>query len=91
MHSHSEDLLHAGTAVIADVFDSFGHMPPVLDTTLFALQSPFEGFIGPADTVTGESARWSGGDRAKLAAIDAMPEGCIAVGRQQHQGSLLFW
>lgn len=79
MQSHSEPLIRAGTAAIADVFDSFGLVPPVLDTSLFTLHADFEGFIGPAYTITGESARWSGGDRTKLAAIDAMPQGVIAV------------
>jgi regulator of RNase E activity RraA len=73
-------LLDAGTAVIADVFDSFGRAPLVLDTNLFAVKGPGTRFIGPAYTVSGESQRWSGGgDRAKLGAIDAMPPGVVPV------------
>lgn len=74
-----QTLQEAGTAVIADVFDSFGQLPPVFDTSLFPLSTGSKGFIGPAYTVTGESVRWSGGDRAKLGAIDAMPPGVVAV------------
>lgn len=74
-----EALLKAGTAVISDVFDAVGEVPPVLDNALFPLAGPGVSFIGPAYTVTGESVRWSGGDRAKLAAIDAMLPGVVAV------------
>lgn len=79
MPSDFDTLLEAGTAVIADVFDSFGRVPPVLDTSLFHLGRDFKGFAGPAYTVSGESVRWSGGDRTKLAAIDAMQPGVVAV------------
>jgi regulator of RNase E activity RraA len=73
-------LLRVGTAVIADIFDSVGQVPPVLTTGLFAVPGPSVRFAGPAYTVTGESYRWSGGgDRAKLAAIDAMPPGVVPV------------
>jgi regulator of RNase E activity RraA len=72
-------LLEAGTAVIADVFDTWGQVPPVLDNSLFAVGGPGLRFIGPAYTVSGEAQSWSGGDRAKLAAIDAMPSGAVPV------------
>jgi 4-hydroxy-4-methyl-2-oxoglutarate aldolase len=75
-----EPLLKAGTAVIADVFDSLGQLPPVLDTQLFAVKKNGAPFAGPAYTITGKSEAWSsGGDRAKLQAIDEMPPGIVAV------------
>lgn len=75
-----EQLLRAGTAVISDVFDSLGHLPPVLDTNLEPVKGLGTGFVGPAYTITGESQQWTGGgDRAKLAAIDEMPAGAVAV------------
>ena len=40
---------------------------------------PATAFAGPAYTVTGESVRFTGGDRVKLAAIDNMPAGVVAV------------
>ncbi len=80
-----ESLLKAGTAVISDVFDALGQVPPVLDNALLPLAGSGVSFIGPAYTVTGESVRWSGGDRAKLAAIDAMSPGrSSSLGRHQH-------
>ncbi len=73
-------LMQAGTAVISDVFDSLGRMPPVLDNSLFPIPGPTIRFIGPAYTITGELHRWSGsGDRTKLAAIDAMVPGVVPV------------
>lgn len=81
MNSRLQILLTAGTAVIADVFDTLGRLPPVLDNTLFTLNGePAERFIGPAYTITGKSEQWTvGGDRKKLAAIDEMPPGVVAV------------
>jgi len=78
MQNNLNALKIAGTAVIADVFDSMGRMPPVLDTCLRPI-GPAKVFAGPAYTVTGESMKFTGGDRAKLAAIDNMPEGLVAV------------
>jgi 4-hydroxy-4-methyl-2-oxoglutarate aldolase len=73
-------LLEAGTAVVSDVFDSLGLRPPVLDTSLFSVKGPGYGFAGPAYTVVGESREWAqGGDREKLAAIDAMTPGVVPV------------
>ena len=73
-------LLEAGTAVISDVFDTMDLLPPILDNSLFPIPGPGVRFIGPAYTITGESHRWSGGgDRAKLAAIDAMVPGVVPV------------
>ena len=75
-----ETLLEAGTAVIADVFDSLGWTPSALDTNLFPVKGPGTEFIGPAYTVSGESHSWTGGgDRAKLSAIDAMTPGVVPV------------
>jgi regulator of RNase E activity RraA len=75
-----QPLTAAGTAVIADVFDSLGQTPPVLDNTIRPLGAPGAAFAGPAYTIAGESHRWSGGgDRAKLGAIDGMPPGVVGV------------
>lgn len=80
MESALQVLLDGGTAVVSDVFDSLGLRPPVLDTSLFAVKGPGHSFAGPAYTVMGESHEWaSGGDRDKLRAIDAMPQGVVAV------------
>ena len=75
----SKLLLDAGTAVIADVLDSLQIAPTVLAPSI-APVTPQVRFAGPAYTVTGE-LHWSSsaGDRAKLAAIDAMPLGVIPV------------
>lgn len=76
----SKLLLEAGTAVVADVFDTLGKLPPVLGTDLFAVSGPGTRFCGQAYTISGRSHSWSGGgDRAKLAAIDAMPPGVVPV------------
>ena len=80
MEPSLKSLLQAGTAVISDVFDTMGHLPPVLDNSLFPVPGPGTRFIGPAYTITGESQRWSGsGDRRKLAAIDAMVPNVVPV------------
>lgn len=73
-------LAAASTAVISDVFDSLGLRPPVLDTSLFPIRSSGQCFAGPAYTITGEAQAWTtGGDRDKLAAIDGMTPGVVAV------------
>lgn len=73
-------LLAAGTAVIADVFDSLGEIPKILDTSLFSVKGPGTRFVGPAFTISGRSETWSaGGDPAKLKAIDSIPAGAVAV------------
>lgn len=75
-----EILLAGGTAVISDVFDSLRLRPPVLDTSLFPVKGSGTSFAGPAYTITGESRDWAtGGDRDKLAAIDAMTPGVVPV------------
>src|ERR1700730_19448814 len=80
MDSTSELLLRDGTDVIADVFDALGTLPPVLDTNLFSVAGPGTRFCGPAFTINGKSHSWSGGgDRAKLAAIDAMLPGVVPI------------
>ena len=73
------ELLEAGTAVIADVFDACNQLPLVFDTALRPVSSSHARFAGPAYTIAGEAAVWQGGDRAKLAAIDAMPAGVVAL------------
>jgi 4-hydroxy-4-methyl-2-oxoglutarate aldolase len=78
MQTNLEALKAAGTAVIADVFDSLEQTPPVLDNRLRPIGSAIA-FAGPAYTVTGESVNFTGGDRAKLAAIDKMPAGVVAL------------
>jgi 4-hydroxy-4-methyl-2-oxoglutarate aldolase len=80
MESSLNALMEAGTAVISDVFDTMDLLPPILDNSLFPIPGPGVRFIGPAYTITGESHSWSGsGDRAKLAAIDAMVPGVVPV------------
>lgn len=74
-----ELLLKAGTAVIADVFDNFGMLPPVLADTIGPI-TPYPRFAGPAYTVVGSSVTTAEtGDRAKLAAIDGMSPGVVPV------------
>lgn len=73
-------LLEAGTAAISDIFDAMDQMPLVIDNSLTFVGEGSCRFAGPAYTIEGESFRWSqGGDRAKLEAIDLMPEGVVAV------------
>ena len=80
MEQTLKSLSQAGTAVIADIFDNLGHLPPVLDNNLFPIPGPGVRFVGPAYTIAGESRSWSGrGDRDKLAAIDEMSSGVVAV------------
>ncbi|MGA7156428.1 MAG: RraA family protein [Acidobacteriaceae bacterium] len=78
MQANLEALKAAGTAVIADVFDSLQRTPPVLDNHLRPIGDAAV-FAGPAYTITGESVSFTGGDRPKLAAIDNMPAGVVAV------------
>ncbi|MGA8938991.1 MAG: RraA family protein [Acidobacteriaceae bacterium] len=78
MQVNLEALKAAGTAVISDVFDSLQRTPPVLDNSLRPIGNAVA-FAGPAYTITGESASFTGGDRLKLAAIDNMPVGVVAV------------
>lgn len=78
MNDYLEALKAAGTAVISDVFDSLHRTPPVLDNSLRPMGAPVV-FAGPAYTVTGESMSFTGGDRMKLAAIDNMPAGVVAL------------
>lgn len=78
MQNSLEALKAAGTAVISDVFDSMRLTPRVLDNNLRPVGAA-SSFAGPAYTVTGESVPFTGGDRAKLAAIDAMPAGVVAL------------
>jgi 4-hydroxy-4-methyl-2-oxoglutarate aldolase len=78
MQTSFEPLKLAGTAVIADVFDSLHLLPPVFDNSLQPIGTSST-FAGPAYTITGEPIQFKGGDRAKLSAIDAMPAGIVAV------------
>lgn len=80
LNEELKPLLAAGTAVISDVFDALALRPPVLDTALFPTKGPGFGFAGPAYTITGVAHEWpKGGDREKLAAIDAMTPGVVPV------------
>ena len=74
-------LMTAGTAVISDVFDNLGLTPQSLDTSLFPVPVSAAPFAGPAYTVAGESYTWTdgSGDRNKLAAIDQMTPGVVAI------------
>lgn len=75
-----KQLLKAGTAVVADVFDTLSLLPPVLDTNLFSVKGQGAGFVGSAYTITGKTQEWStGGDPDKLRAIDQMPSSMVAV------------
>jgi 4-hydroxy-4-methyl-2-oxoglutarate aldolase len=76
--SKLEILKAAGTAVISDVFDSLGILPPVLDNLLGSVGEPLA-YAGPAYTITGEAQAFTGGDRLKLEAIDRMPAGIVAL------------
>ena len=78
MPNSLEALKLAGTAVISDVFDSLEITPPVFDNSLRPV-GKIARFAGPAYTITGETVIFKGGDRAKLAAIDHMPAGVVAV------------
>lgn len=78
MQTSLEALKAAGTAVIADVFDSLQRTPPVLDNSLRPVGRAAV-FAGQAYTITGESVSFTGGDRAKLTAIDNMPAGVVAL------------
>ena len=72
-------LLQAGTAVVCDTLDNMKSIPLVLDTSI-APVGPSLPFAGPVYTLKGEMERWSGGgDLAKLAAIDEMPSGMVAL------------
>lgn len=73
-------LADAGTAVISDVFDALGQTPLALDNRIVPVNFANRAFAGVAYTVEGEQHRWTGGgDRNKLAAIDGMTPGVIAV------------
>jgi 4-hydroxy-4-methyl-2-oxoglutarate aldolase len=78
MNTNFEALTSAGTAVISDVFDSLHLSPPVLDNSLRSIGAS-RAFAGPAYTITGESIAFQNGDLAKLAAIDNMPAGVVAL------------
>jgi regulator of RNase E activity RraA len=78
MHNIFEALISAGTAAISDVFDSLGLTPLVLDNALRPIGAS-SSFAGPAYTISGESISFQGGDRAKLAAIDNMAAGVVAL------------
>lgn len=80
MNDDLRPLMEAGTAVIADVFDSMGRLPLVLDSSIHPVGGKGERFAGPAYTVEGRAHTWKGsGDREKLSAIDNMPEGIVAL------------
>lgn len=68
----------AGTSVIADVLDERGLRPGVFHDDVLPLRKGVA-FAGPAATIAGASEDYSGGDRRKLAAIDALTPGSVAV------------
>ena len=78
MNQYYELLRESGTAMIADVCDALGAEPLVLDTRVKPTR-PSSCFAGPAYTITGRNERFTGADRAKLAAIDKMPTGVVAM------------
>ncbi|MGH8431346.1 MAG: RraA family protein, partial [Solimonas sp.] len=80
MSASLDVLTRAGTAVIADVIDSLGLVPRVLDNSIAPVNFAGSAFAGPAYTITGQTHQWSGGgDRAKLAAIDGMSQGVVGL------------
>ena len=68
----------AGTAVVADVLDERGLRPGVLHEDVVPLRAGVS-FAGPAATIAGRSEDYTGGDRKKLGAIDALEPGTVAV------------
>jgi len=80
MESNLACLLEAGTATISDVFDNRKQLPLILDNGLFPVTGPGTRFVGPCYPISGALEKWAGGaDRAKLAAIDEMPPGIVAL------------
>ncbi len=72
-------LIAAGTSAICDVIDALGGKPQVLDNSLTAVV-PGTRFGGRAFTVSGRQSSYDGsGDHEKLAAIDSMVPGHVAV------------
>ena len=78
MTDNHEIFKAAGTAAIADIFDRLKLLPPVLDNRLFPIRQG-DVFAGPAYTVEGAAATYTGSDGLKLEAIDGMPQGAVAV------------
>lgn len=69
-----------GTAIVADMFDELGQLPPVIDNDLRPLELPETAIAGWAFTVAGELvAERVSKDPLKLEAIDAMSPGVFAV------------
>ena len=81
MEERLRRLVEAGTCVIADIYDKMGLVPLVLDNHLVPFSgSREEGIAGPAYTVNGTYQSWAkGADRDKLAAIDQMTPGVVAL------------
>ena len=76
-----KQLLKAGTAVVADVFDTLSLLPPVLDTNLFSVKGQGEGFVGSAYTITGETQEWStGGDPTSSGPLTRCPAAWLPFG-----------
>src|SRR5690554_1648626 len=67
------------TAVVSDVFDELGVLPPALTTDVRRVTNPVARLAGWAYTVTGEFAPSEGADRLKLEIIDGLPAGSVAV------------
>ncbi|MFH1844075.1 MAG: hypothetical protein ABIF77_12790, partial [bacterium] len=73
-------LQQAGTAVIADVFDTMDQMPLALANDLWPTRGYGFPFAGPAYTVDGRSLKGpQQGDLDKLRALDEMPAGGVAI------------
>jgi len=80
MSTSVDVLVRAGTSVIADVMDSIGLVPTVLDNSVVPVNFAGRAFAGPAYTISGQTEPWSGGgDRAKLAAIRVRTEGSSSM------------
>lgn len=67
------------TAIVCDVYDEHGWEQRALRTDLRPLTAPGTPLVGFAATIVGRQERFSGPDRAKLAAADALPEASVAV------------
>ena len=80
MKAQLSSLIEAGTAADCRCLRRPGCSCLVVDNGLVFMGGGSCRFAGPAYTIQGESFRWDGGgDRAKLEAIDLMPEGVVAV------------
>jgi 4-hydroxy-4-methyl-2-oxoglutarate aldolase len=67
------------TAIVCDVYDERGWEPRALHPDLACRTQPARTVAGFAATIVGRQERFSGPDRAKLAAADALSPDTVAV------------